>query len=222
MEWTHVAFVLCSMAALSWACCTPDQWQGVQSLFSGYAGFFHRGLITEFNDVAYDYEGKRSAVFLRYVNGDIEAKLKIVVRYEDDKDEGGMLYVDNYNKERCWKKRLEGEFHKACIPKDAKSYGNYSLGLKGKYEVTSYNIKGKRMDHIVTVQTLGEGVCAPIGQISMGRVGHYDVLRNVGFVDITPGIRNESVFDVPKDCADDWQDFDLPIDIDRQDYFLGV
>ena len=29
-----------------------------------------------------------------------------------------------------------------------------------------------------------------------------DILRNVGFVNITPGIKNETVFDVPKDCTE--------------------
>ncbi|RUS87258.1 hypothetical protein EGW08_005010 [Elysia chlorotica] len=221
MHWTSVALVLCSLAALGWTCCTPEQWEGEQTLFSGYTGFFQRGLIKEFNDVAYDYSNKRSAVFLRYINGDIEAKIKIVVRY-DDNDDAGMLYVDNYNRGKCWKKRLDREFRKCCIPKDAKRLGEYSMGLKGKYNATSYEIKGKRMNFILTVQTLGEGVCAPIGQLAAGRVGHFDVVRNVGFINITPGIKNETVFDVPWDCKDDWSDFDLPIEIDRQDYILGV
>ena len=50
-------------------------------------------LFQEFNDVAYDYKGKRSAVFLRYVNGDVEAKLKIVVRY-DDNEVSAESYID--------------------------------------------------------------------------------------------------------------------------------
>ena len=27
-----------------------------------------------------------------------------------------MLYVENYSEGKCWKKRLHGEFRKACIP----------------------------------------------------------------------------------------------------------
>ncbi|RUS85477.1 hypothetical protein EGW08_006753 [Elysia chlorotica] len=219
MQWISVAVILCSLASLGWMCCTPDQWEGTQSEFAGYAGYVRHGLITEYNHVAYDFTAKRSAVYLRYVNGDIEAKIKVVVLSED---KGLMVYVDDYEKGSCWKKKLEGEFRKACIPDDAKSYGEYYLGLDGGYKVSSYKIRGKRMNTILTVQPVSEGVCAPIGEISMGRVGHYDILKNVGFVDITPGIKNETVFDVPRDCTEDWSDFDLPIEIDRQDYVLGV
>ncbi|GFR61527.1 mammalian ependymin-related protein 1-like [Elysia marginata] len=220
MQWTQVTLVFCSVAALAWTCCTPDQWEGTQGVIAGYAGYFKHGLIKEYNDVAYDFENKRSAVFLRYVNGDIEAKIKIVIRY--DGNEGGILYVDNYNRGKCWKKMLEGEFRRCCIPKDVKPYGEFSIGLKGDYKVTGYNIKGKRFDLDVTAQMLGKDQCAPVGEIAVGRIVHYDVVRNVGLYDITPGIKNASVFDVPKDCVDDWKDFDLPIDIDRQDYILGI
>ncbi|KAK3738470.1 hypothetical protein RRG08_034760 [Elysia crispata] len=220
MQWASIVLILYTLVTLGLACCTPDQWEGTQPEFAGYAGYIHHGLITEYNDVAYDFKGKRSAIFLRYVNGDIEAKIKIVVRYEDN--EGGMLYVDNYAKGSCWKKRLEREFRKACIPKDAKSYGEYYLGIDGGYKVASYKIRGERMNSILTVQSVEDNVCAPIGEISMGRAGHYDILRNVGFVNITPGIKNETVFDVPKDCTEDWSDFDLPIEIDRQDYIFAV
>ncbi|KAK3738467.1 hypothetical protein RRG08_034757 [Elysia crispata] len=221
MQWTSVALIFCSVAALGWTCCTPDQWEGIGSQFSSYAGFFHHGLIKEFSNVAYDFTNNRSAVFLRYYSGDIEAKIKIVVRF-DGEDEGGFLYVDHYDRHMCWKKKLEGKFRKCCIPKHAKRLGDFSLGLKGDYNVTSYDIKGKRLNIALTVQELGENVCAPVAQFAIGRVGYYDVLRNVGFVNITPGIKDETVFDVPPDCEDDWSGFDLPIDIDRQDYILGI
>ncbi|GFR61523.1 mammalian ependymin-related protein 1-like [Elysia marginata] len=132
------------------------------------------------------------------------------------------MYVDNYEKGKCWKKKLEREFRKACIPRDAKSLGDYYLGLEGGYKVSSYNIKGERMNSILTVQTMMKDVCAPIGEISMGQAGRYDILKNVGYSGITPGIKNDTVFDVPKDCTDDWKDFDLPIDVDRQDYIFGL
>ena len=54
----------------------------------------------------------------------------------------------------------------------AESYGDFYMGLKGDYKVASYNIKGKRMDTIVTVQPVKGHVCAPIGELSTGRVGH--------------------------------------------------
>ena len=46
----------------------------------------------------------------------------------------------------------------------------FSLGLKGKYNAVSYDIKGKRMNTIVTVQPVDEGICAPLGELSTGRV----------------------------------------------------
>ncbi|GFO11597.1 mammalian ependymin-related protein 1-like [Plakobranchus ocellatus] len=220
MKWVSVALILSSLAAFSWACCTPDQWEGVQTTFAGYSGYFHSGLIKEYNYVAYDFENKRSAMYMRYVNKDIEAKLKYLVVFDDD--EGGMLYIDNLGKGTCFMKKLEGEFRKSCIPKEAKSYGPYYLGLKGGYKVESYNLKGKHMDVIVTVQPIEEDVCAPISELATGLVGHYKILRTVGFVDITPGIKNETVFDVPKDCNEDWSSFDLPLELSREDYFLAV
>ena len=34
--------------------------------------------------MSYDFTNNRSAVFLRYYNGDIEAKIKIVVRFDSE------------------------------------------------------------------------------------------------------------------------------------------
>ncbi|GFR61524.1 RNA-directed DNA polymerase from mobile element jockey [Elysia marginata] len=82
MQWALVALYMCSIVALGWACCTPDQWEGTQSEFAGYAEETQNGLIMEFNNVSYDFKSKRSAVFLRYMNGDIKAKIKLVVRYD--------------------------------------------------------------------------------------------------------------------------------------------
>ena len=40
----------------------------------------------EFNDVAYDYENKRSAVFMKFFDKGEETNVKIVVRYDDDNE----------------------------------------------------------------------------------------------------------------------------------------
>lgn len=45
MAVAQVIMLLCSMVALSTACCTPDQWEGEEATIGGYAGRRRAGLL---------------------------------------------------------------------------------------------------------------------------------------------------------------------------------
>uniref|UniRef100_A0A0B7B9J2 Mammalian ependymin-related protein 1 n=1 Tax=Arion vulgaris TaxID=1028688 RepID=A0A0B7B9J2_9EUPU len=217
---TSIVLLICSMVALSSACCTPDQWEGVESSLGGYARIFHHGLIQEYIDVAYDAVNNRTAAVLDYRNGKFSNKYRIVTRYDNDASTG-KLYVLDIKKEKCWTKTLNRPFRKACIPAEAKALGTYSVGLVGGLNATAYEVRYKQIVAYVSVQDLGNDVCVPVGEAIYGKLKKVDFIQNVGFINITPGIRNETVFDVPKQCQED-DDYNLAEEFSREHYIMAV
>lgn len=209
--------------ALSAGCCTPDQWEGGEGVEVGYSGYIKKGLIREYVKVAYDYTNKRSAAELFYENGDIKGKFQMVIRYDDETDENkGKLYFVDLQKSKCWQKTLNKPFRKACVPDDAKEMGDYVLGLKSAgLKATAYHINGKGFDATVSVSPLGKGLCVPIGEIVAGKRGRFSTLRTVGFSNITPGIKNATVFDVPSAC-DETEYYDIMDEVSRDFYTFAL
>jgi len=111
----------------------------------------------------------------------------------------------------------------ACIPKDAKDLGEYYLGLEGGFKVHSYLVHKGPIFASVTVSDIDakKGLCAPVGEILSGKMRGVGFLQNVGFVNITPGIKNETVFDVPKECNEE-VDFSLAAELERDHFILGI
>ncbi|XP_005098796.1 ependymin-related protein 1 [Aplysia californica] len=218
-----LALVAC-FAACAWACCTPDQWEGYEGSSAGYAKFFKKGAVVEHAYVAYDYTNRRSAVFLSYINGDYENKFQIVTRYEeDDNDKERRMYFVDEKKNKCWTKKLEREFHKACIPKDAKEHGSYYLGLKGGFKVRSFDVAKGPIYAFVTVADLDNDLCVPVLEQLSGKLRRISFIQDTQFVDLTPGIKNATVFDVPKQCDEAEETDELfAASVERDHFILGV
>ncbi|XP_059179083.1 ependymin-related protein 1-like [Physella acuta] len=218
MQVTAVIVTLCSVVALGYACCTPDQWEGAEASIGGWATKKRHGLLKEYIKVSYDATNNRTAAFLDYVNGDFSNKYQIVTRY----DEGvGKLYVVDLKKDKCWTKELTRPFRKACIPDSAKSMGEYYLGLEGGFKVSGFEVKGKSFQVFVSVQLLDNNQCVPVGETVTGSLRKADFVQNVGFINVTPGIKNETVFDIPKAC-EKMEDFSLAEELSREHYIMAV
>ncbi|BFZ03470.1 hypothetical protein BsWGS_06509 [Bradybaena similaris] len=218
MAFAQVIMLLCSVVALSTACCTPDQWEGEEATIGGYAGRRRAGLLKEFIAVAYDGTNNRTAAFVDYQNGEHSNKFKIVTRYENGH---GKLYVVDLKKGKCWTKSLERPFRKACIPDDAKKIGSYYLGLKDGFKVTGYDIRGRSINAFVSVETLDDNQCVPVTEAVYGKLRKVDFVQTVGFINVVAGIRNETVFDIPKEC-EKREEFSLAEELSREHYILAI
>ncbi|CAG5124148.1 unnamed protein product [Candidula unifasciata] len=218
MAVAQIIVLLCSVVALSAACCTPDQWEGEEATIGGYAGRRRTGLVKEFIAVAYDAVNKRTAAFLDYRRGEHSNKFRIVTRYENDK---GRLYVVNLKDRKCWSKTLERPFRKACIPSEAKPIGSYYLGLKDGFKVTGYDFRGKSINAFVSVQPLDNNQCVPVTEAVYGRLNRVDFIQNIGFINVAPGIKNETVFEIPKECEKQ-EEFTLAEELTREHFIMAI
>jgi len=224
-----LCLVICS-AVYSWACCTPPQWEGVMGSQGGYAkGWFKRGVYGGYTAVSYDFTNKRSAVFTKISSKDYKGKWYVVSIYDKDADEGckgnGKMYVVDLKKNKCYTKRLRCGMKESCIPSEAKDLGTYFLGLKGGYLLHAYQIeKHGKMDCSlpisVSVQdTETKGVCIPVGETFQCRRLGVDFMEVIGFSNVTHGIKNATVFDVPKQC-DKELDIELAEMIPNRDHYI--
>jgi hypothetical protein len=222
MKAATIFLLMSSLVAIGSACCTPDQWEGLESVFGGYASRKHHGILPEYIWVSYDAANNRSAAFLAiYVDTNPRPReYKIVIRYDNDSCEG-KLYVLDVHIDKCWTKSLKYPFRKACIPPDAKFVGNYSLGLKGGFNVSVYDVRGRQFKAFVSVEKISETECVPVGESITGRARGVDYLQAIEFVNITPGIKNETVFDIPEQCKHS-EDGDLPEELVREHYIMAL
>jgi hypothetical protein len=216
---TAVVLLFCSVVALGLSCCTPDQWEAQEGVIGGFAGRKRHGLVQEYIEVAYDATNQRTAAFVDVHSGEYCNKYKVVTRY--DSDGKGKLYVYDLKKDKCWTKTLDRPFRKACIPSEAKSFGSYFLGLSGGFNVTGYQVGGERIQAFVSVQEIGNDQCIPVSEAVFGKVRNVDFLQNVGFINVSPGIRNETIFHIPRKC-ERMEDTSMAEEFTRDHYILAI
>ncbi|KAH9513144.1 hypothetical protein Btru_035991 [Bulinus truncatus] len=218
MAMTPILLLLFTLVALSTSCCTPDQWEGIESSIGGWAARKRSGLLKEYVKVSYDFTNKRTAAFVDYSNGEYANRFKIVVRYDG---EVGNVYVVDLKKDKCWTKKLNRPFRQACIPDSAKPVGDYYLGLDGGFKLSGYAIEGPRVSAFVSVQNISNGQCVPVTEAVYGKLTKADFVQTVGFVNVTPGIKNATVFDVPAECEKK-QDTSLAEGLTRDHFILAL
>jgi len=219
------ALLVC-LAVSTWACCTPDQWEGYQPAVGGYSkeGYkVHKsqGSFDGFSHVVYDYTNKRKAVFMTVISGEYQNNFHIIQRCGDKGEEGCRTYVLDLKKQTCFTKKSCCEFRKACIPKDAKVLGKGFLGLQGVFPITGYQVKKESMTVDVTVTNLDADVCIPVAEVVLGERKNVHFMQTLSFIDITPGIKNSTVFEIPKECKED-PNVSLDMEFEREHYVMAV
>jgi len=185
--------------------CTPDQWEGIEVSNAGYVHHRHPGYIKEWSRVSYDATNMQKATFIHYNNDGNKSKFQMIVRYSAANE--GKVYVVDEEKQKCWVKSLKESWRKCCLPEDAKKVDEYSLGLKGAggLKVTGYYVEKKDMGVYVAVSTAGANII-PVTMISHGHFRETAFQQNVQFADITPGIKDASVFDIPALCKEEMEE----------------
>jgi len=205
-------------------CCTPPQWEGYQGATAGWSGRHKRGGVKEFASVHYDATNKQKAVFMTLMERGFEKKVQVISKCEEGEN-GCRVYVVDLKKDKCWTKKKECGFREACIPDDAKAVGEFSLGLKGGFNVKGFEVRKRGhfggVEAEVTVADIGNSTCVPVGETVTGMVKRVGFMQTVGFIDITPGIKNATVFDVPAACKED-TDPGLEAEFDREHFVLAV
>ncbi|KAK7096296.1 ependymin-related protein 1-like [Littorina saxatilis] len=190
------------------ACCTPDQWQGVQASVSGFVYRHKPGRVEGVVYVFYDYANKQSAAFANYTSSSAKPRsYRIVTRYSNKtcaSCSSGKLYVVDLKTDKCYTKKLDRPFRKACIPDSAKDTGSFSLGAgDASLKTRGYNLELRSQKYQLDFKlSVTEEGCIPVSELVTGVARGVPFMETVGFVNIKPGIKDPAVFDVPEECEE--------------------
>ncbi|CAC5402989.1 unnamed protein product [Mytilus coruscus] len=172
------------------SCCGPAQWEGYESVSSGL----------QFNGTGTEGIG--------LLNMSVDANInKVAIKgysmWNGQRVKQHNLYDYSAGKSysvyngKCLKADLSpypspGKIN--CVPSDAKLVLSTYYGTgDNKYEIDVYEymIDGKKME-----LSVNKGSCLPVGQHQQITNGFADI----GFMGITEGIKDPSVFDIPPEC----------------------
>ncbi|KAL3876391.1 hypothetical protein ACJMK2_034241 [Sinanodonta woodiana] len=171
-------------------CCPPDQWEAGQDIMVGMvtAGATH--LSKGLNRVHIDATQKIIAAEESLVVDGAPVQLKVI----QDFVKGIQYLIQN---SVCQKTTI-GPWVSRCVPDNATLVHSVSIGSgKNTLAVKTYNVKQGDLDIYVTVTADG---CIPVSQNQAGSSSGVNQMIVVGFYDVTQGIKDRSVFDVPAEC----------------------
>ncbi|BFZ17870.1 hypothetical protein BsWGS_20909 [Bradybaena similaris] len=202
-----VVLLACAVVALSSACCTPDQWEGMETAFGDYGSTIrpNSGIWMLPNQViSYDAKNNRSAFFTTSGREGQVVKFKSLIIY-DNKSGVGKWYDMDYIRDECMSGIMDTPFPKICLPAEAKPGVNFSFGYAPVFNMVGYIIPGKIASTLIAVQELGNNQCMPVliaPYAPNGTVWQDRVVETYAFINITYGIKNETVFDIPEKCKE--------------------
>ncbi|XP_053390196.1 mammalian ependymin-related protein 1-like [Mercenaria mercenaria] len=187
-------FLVAVTYLVCWAdlCCFPKQWEGTLSVLmpnSSQGGLFSQDNV----DISVDMTGQRIREYVRST-GTI-----YLMFYK----EGVGYMIDNST---CSKGSVSPWPSGAvCVPGDAKLLRKYQLGIKEKMNVIDYifitnsKTSGNMLEQ--TVRTVTD-MCQPVEDKVMRKYSEWNStdVYTVTYENITPGIKDPSVFNIPSTC----------------------
>ncbi|KAL4240418.1 hypothetical protein ACF0H5_001210 [Mactra antiquata] len=174
-------------------CCQPDVWEGGLGLIMGTrgtndAGSYLEGTMSIHVDAVNRITATNQSLT---VNDRTTVMQRLVSDYKNN-----LLYT--MTETSCSKQTL-GEWRSNCIPDNAtESMGYFGLGGES-IQVKNYYIN--YVDYQVFASVTAD-TCVPVSYDIVGRFGDNEVVQNMVFGDIKPGIADRSVFQVPAQCDD--------------------
>ncbi|XP_063414213.1 uncharacterized protein LOC134696393 [Mytilus trossulus] len=175
---------------LASSCCGPAQWEGYEGVHAGAqvngTGGEGRGLLNISVDaninkvVVRGYSMWNGQQVKQHILNDYSAGKKYTVY-------GGKCVTADLPPYPA-----PGKLN--CVPSDAKLVLSTYYGIgDNKYEIDVYEfmVEGKKMEFSVT-----KGSCVPVGEQQQLTNGFADV----GFIGLTEGIKDPSVFNIPSEC----------------------
>jgi len=165
--------------------CTPDQWEGI--LATDEREFDLAGGRTATSEssmyVSYDYKNRKYAMI------DLNTKTKAIADYGK-----GMKYV--VRSSGCRGIQTGEQMKQMCMPDEAMFIGAFSIGgitSADLWQFTGHN--NSTMKSIVVHES-----CIPLQEEVHLQQQSYVSIQSSLYLDVTLGISDESVFQVPDDC----------------------
>ncbi|XP_046566112.1 mammalian ependymin-related protein 1-like [Haliotis rubra] len=175
-------------------CCTPDQWEGIAGSIVGSVTNGKSTSAQSTTLMSYDFTDMMLASDTTTMVDGMTFKNKTIIDYNKK-----LMYNFNEMSGVCDVMEFDQPFQKACVPDNAKELGNFYYGAgDNMLQATSYMIQQDPFTAYVSMTTTG---CIPITEIAYGDLGTTAVMTTTGFVNITPGIKDKSVFTPPSACA---------------------
>ncbi|XP_071098340.1 ependymin-related protein 1-like [Haliotis cracherodii] len=174
-------------------CCTPDQWEGIAGSIVGTVTNGKSTSAQTTTSMSYDFTDMMLAATTTTMVDGMTLKNMTIIDYNKK-----LMYNFNEMTGDCAVTPVDQPFKKACIPDDAKQLGNFYYGAgDNMLQATSYMIKQDPFTAFVSFTATG---CIPIAEVVYGDMGQTAIMSDTGFVNITPGIKDPSVFDPPESC----------------------
>ena len=179
-------------------CCLPNSWTGQLSEV-GLVGKERKGqtgevdaVLTIYQDIPNNFTAYNETV----VTNGVTVNLRIVINYNK-----AVMYIIIPAKKHCLKSQMI-EKPANCIPADAEYQGSRRFGMgSASLMVDSWKFRVIQSgmyyqgDVIVTQQG-----CIPVSQTLSGRAFGQNMMISQVFFDLTEGVKDKSVFDVPDYC----------------------
>ncbi|XP_077986712.1 ependymin-related protein 1-like [Glandiceps talaboti] len=195
----------------AYICCPPKQYEGS---ITEYGGFYApqsktAGLLTISANIHYDYTNQKM-LFNETVT--VLGKDTVVAVLQDYTQKVQYFIMNGV----CTKMALPGTVDDNCIPDDAIFIGTFDYGM-GKLKASTYRYNqtqfGTEMD-LYTVVTTEDCVSVLFHAVSQDAQSTSVVSGT--FCNITPGIKDPKVFDVPASCLHRTVDFPLTVELDNE------
>merc|ERR1712198_65592 len=174
-------------------CCAPPQWEGGVGEAGGFASGLGSRFQGESGQVYYDFENKLFAHTGRYEDSDGNfGEYKFIHNYKTKM----RYFIENGKCNATESNRTMYEF---CVPGDAKLSSEFFLGAGGwnTLPVKSYTRQGDGLNYATMVTAR---FCVPVVDTLIGEHHGFAMANTHLFADITPGIKDPSVFTPPASC----------------------
>ncbi|XP_046341910.1 ependymin-related protein 1-like [Haliotis rufescens] len=180
-------------ASLGSICCPPEQWEAYQFISRVDSNGGYEGL----QAVSYDAVSRRYAVFGNYTEGQY-ADFKVIYDYA-----AGVEYRITPGSRSCETIAITEKFKDTCVPDGAALMGPFTFGL-GRTTLDTrgyrYSTKNKGVTTDVTM-VVQRDRCVPVIINTITAASTGDSLVSIGYNNMSPGIRDVTVFSPPAYCG---------------------
>lgn len=123
------------------------------------------------------------------------------------------MYVIHPDSQHCQKLPFPGNLTGEWIPPNAKYLGSATFGLgDNSLNYDAFGVLTHQRDMFIgTLGVVTSDNCVPVSETGKGRSGGTFFRYNAGFFNLSSGIKDPKVFDVPSYCGEDMLDVaDIP------------
>ncbi|XP_064595660.1 uncharacterized protein LOC135462193 [Liolophura sinensis] len=196
----RVLLTLCLLACLGYVlghgpyCCAPDQWEGTIQMLEGYATPGHPpGAETGTTETHFDFTNQREATFSNLNAGLVNTQFRVLKDYKKQTQ-----FTYHPDSGACEKKDLPYPLVRTCPPYSAVKLDPVVFGGgSDKAIVDMYMLANPTFN-----ETFGftRDKCLPFTRALWGSVAGDPLMQIYSYINLTIGIKDTSVFDVPSSC----------------------